>query len=73
MIAYRLVQPQELPQLQDVAKPSPGAGQLLIKVGGCGLCYTDIGLIARTKAEWLDNRRYRGIRRSDSRRAARCL
>src|SRR5262249_45853733 len=45
MIAYRLVQPQEPPQLQDVAKPSPGAGQLLIKVGGCGLCHTDIGLM----------------------------
>ena len=54
MIAYRLVQPQEPPQLQDVAKPSPGAGQLLIKVGGCGLCHTDIGLMARTKAEWFD-------------------
>jgi propanol-preferring alcohol dehydrogenase len=54
MIAYRLVQPQEPPQLQDVPKPSPGAGQLLIKVGGCGLCHTDIGLMARTKAEWFD-------------------
>jgi alcohol dehydrogenase, propanol-preferring len=54
MIAYRLVQPQEPPQLQDVPKPSPGAGQLLIKVGGCGLCHTDIGLMARSKAEWLD-------------------
>jgi alcohol dehydrogenase, propanol-preferring len=54
MIAYRLVQPQEPPQLQDVRKPSPGAGQLLIKVGGCGLCHTDIGLMARTKAQWFD-------------------
>lgn len=54
MIAYRLVQPQEAPQLQDVSKPSPDAGQLLIKVGGCGLCHTDIGLMARTKAEWFD-------------------
>jgi alcohol dehydrogenase, propanol-preferring len=54
MIAYRLVEPQEPPQLQDVPKPSPGAGQLLIKVGGCGLCHTDIGLMARTKAEWLN-------------------
>jgi alcohol dehydrogenase, propanol-preferring len=54
MIAYRLVQPQEPPQLQDVPKPSPGAGQLLIKVGGCGLCHTDIGLMARTKAQWFD-------------------
>lgn len=54
MIAYRLVEPQEPPQLQDVPKPLPGAGQLLIKVGGCGLCHTDIGLMARTKAEWLN-------------------
>jgi len=54
VIAYRLVQPQEPPQLQDVPKPAPGAGQLLIKVGGCGLCHTDIGLMARTRAEWLD-------------------
>ena len=54
MIAYRLVEPQEPPQLQDVPKPSPGAGQLLIKVGGCGLCHTDIVLMARTKAEWLN-------------------
>jgi alcohol dehydrogenase, propanol-preferring len=54
VIAYRLVQPQEPPQLQDVPKPAPSAGQLLIKVGGCGLCHTDIGLMARTRAEWLD-------------------
>src|ERR1700752_3649711 len=54
MIAFRLNQPQEPPQLQDVPKPSPRAGQLLIKVGGCGLCHTDIGLMARTKAEWFD-------------------
>ena len=54
MIAYRLLQPQQPPELQDMAKPSPGAGQLLIKVGGCGLCHTDIGLMSRTKAEWFD-------------------
>src|ERR1700722_1730379 len=54
MIAYRLIQPQQPPELQDVPKPSPSAGQLLIKVGGCGLCHTDIGLMARTKAEWFD-------------------
>jgi len=30
MIAYRLLQPQEPPQLQEVPTPSPGAGQLLI-------------------------------------------
>jgi alcohol dehydrogenase, propanol-preferring len=40
MIAYRLVQAQEPPWFQDVPRPSPGPGQLLIKVGGCGLCHT---------------------------------
>src|ERR1700722_17398184 len=54
LIPYRLIQPQQPPELQDVPKPSPSAGQLLIKVGGCGLCHTDIGLMARTKAEWSD-------------------
>src|SRR3984957_1752901 len=54
MIAYRLLQPTQPRELQDVAKPSSGAGQLLIKVGGCGLCHTDIGLMSRTKAEWFD-------------------
>jgi alcohol dehydrogenase, propanol-preferring len=54
MIAYRLVHPQEPPQLKEVPKPSPGSGQLLIKVGGCGLCHTDLGLMSRTKEEWAD-------------------
>ena len=54
MIAYRLLEPQQAPALQDVPKPQPGAGQLLIKVGGCGLCHTDIGLMKRSRAEWFD-------------------
>src|SRR6202047_9380 len=55
MIAYRLVEPQQPPLFQDVPKPSPGAGQLLIKVGGCGLCHTDLGTVRRrTKEEWGD-------------------
>src|SRR6202140_3001065 len=55
MIAYRLLHPQEPPQLQEVPKPSPNAGQLLIKVGGCGLGHTDIAVMGKTKAkldEW---------------------
>jgi propanol-preferring alcohol dehydrogenase len=54
MLAYRLVQAQEPPQLKDVPRPSPGPGQLLVKVGGCGLCHTDLGLMKRTTAEWFD-------------------
>src|ERR1700719_532334 len=51
MIAYRLLHAQEPPQLQEVPKPSPSAGQLLIKVGGCGLCHTDIAVMGKTKAQ----------------------
>jgi propanol-preferring alcohol dehydrogenase len=54
MIAYRMLQPQQPPQFQEVPRPSPGSGQLLIKVGGCGLCHTDLGLMRRTAAEWAD-------------------
>ena len=55
MLAYRLLSPQQQPQLQDVPKPSPGPGQILVKVGGCGLCHTDIALMGRTKAEFFDS------------------
>src|ERR1700738_5064181 len=51
MIAYRLLQPQQAPELRDVPKPSPRAGQLLIKVGGCGLCHTDIPIRGKAKAQ----------------------
>jgi alcohol dehydrogenase, propanol-preferring len=51
MIAYRLLQPQEPPHLQDVPKPSPGAGQVLIKVGGCGLCHTDVAIMGKDKSQ----------------------
>ncbi len=53
MIAYRLVRAQEPPQFQDIRKPVAGPGQLLIKVGGCGLCHTDLGTVRhRSTDEW---------------------
>src|ERR1700692_1219463 len=55
MLAYRLLSPQQQPELQEVPKPSPAPGQILVKVGGCGLCHTDIGLMNRTKAEFFDS------------------
>jgi propanol-preferring alcohol dehydrogenase len=54
MLAYRLVEPEQPPQLQDVQKPTAKSGQLLIKVAGCGLCHTDLGLMRRTRAQWED-------------------
>ena len=51
MIAYRLTEAQQPPTLQDVPKPSPREGELLIKVAGCGLCHTDVGLMHKSRAE----------------------
>jgi propanol-preferring alcohol dehydrogenase len=31
-----------LPQIEDVPKPSPGPGQILIKIGGAGVCHSDL-------------------------------
>jgi alcohol dehydrogenase, propanol-preferring len=54
MLAYRLIEARRPPRFQDVPIPTPGPGQLLVKVGGCGLCHTDLGLMKRTEEEWLD-------------------
>lgn len=51
MIAYRLLEAQQPPELKDVPKPSAGAGELLVKVGGCGLCHTDIAIMGKTQAQ----------------------
>ena len=55
MIAYRLIEAQQPPEFKDVPNPSPKSGQLLITVGGCGLCHTDLGTVRRrSKEEWAD-------------------
>src|SRR5258708_29248816 len=55
MIAYRLIHSQEVPEFQDIPKPVANSGQLLIKVGGCGLCHTHLGTVRhRTTADWAD-------------------
>jgi len=52
MLAYRLLQALQPPQLVEVPKPKPGPGEVLLKVAGCGLCHTDIGLMTRTKEQY---------------------
>ena len=55
MIAYRMLRSQESPEFQDIPKPVAGSGQLLIKIGGCGLCHTDLGTVrSRSTDEWAD-------------------
>jgi propanol-preferring alcohol dehydrogenase len=52
MYAYRLLEPQQPPQLVEVPRPSPGPGEVLLRVAACGLCHTDIGLMARTREQY---------------------
>jgi len=34
-------------QVEDVAKPEPGPGELLVKVAACGVCRTDLHIVER--------------------------
>lgn len=45
MQAFQLVAWQQPPQLREVAVPEPGPGQVLLKVGGAGLCHSDLHLM----------------------------
>jgi propanol-preferring alcohol dehydrogenase len=45
MLAYRLTEWQQPPELVDVPVPEPGPGEVLIKVGGAGLCHSDLHLM----------------------------
>jgi len=50
-----MLRSQESPEFQDIPKPVAGSGQLLIKIGGCGLCHTDLGTVRRRSTdEWAD-------------------
>jgi propanol-preferring alcohol dehydrogenase len=44
MRAFRLTEWGKPPQVVDVPVPSPGPGQALVRVAGCGLCHSDITL-----------------------------
>ncbi|MGA7835614.1 MAG: alcohol dehydrogenase catalytic domain-containing protein, partial [Acidimicrobiales bacterium] len=44
MRALRLLAWQSDPQLVDVDEPTPGPGQVVVRVGGAGACHTDVHL-----------------------------
>jgi alcohol dehydrogenase, propanol-preferring len=46
MRAYRMVGWASPPQLVETDVPEPGAGQLLVKVAGNGLCHSDLTMMA---------------------------
>ena len=45
MRALQLVNWKTEPQLVDLPKPTPGPGEVVIKVGGAGACHSDLHLI----------------------------
>ncbi len=46
MTAYRLLGWQRPPELVEVPVPEVGAGQVLVEVAGCGLCHSDLTMVA---------------------------
>jgi len=54
MLAYRLLQAQTQPEFQEVPEPHAGPGQVVVKVGGSGLCHTDFTVMSRDQSYWKD-------------------
>lgn len=44
MRAFRITEWGQQPQVVDVPVPTPGRGEILVRVAGCGLCHTDVTL-----------------------------
>ncbi len=42
MKAFQLVEWQQPPELREVEVPTPGPGEVLIKIGGSGACHSDL-------------------------------
>ena len=42
MQAVRFVGVGHPPRLEDIPKPSPGPGQVLVRIGGAGVCHSDL-------------------------------
>ena len=53
MISWQMVEPKKPLQKVEAPLPSPGPGELRLRVVGCGVCHTDLGFFydgVRTKA-----------------------
>ncbi|MCL1838028.1 MAG: NAD(P)-dependent alcohol dehydrogenase [Propionibacteriaceae bacterium] len=45
MRAIQLIEPKKFPELRDIPEPTPGPGQVLLKVTAAGLCHSDIAVM----------------------------
>ncbi|ANS78019.1 Alcohol dehydrogenase [Serinicoccus hydrothermalis] len=42
---------QTFPELREVERPTPGPGEVLLKVAGAGACHSDVGLFAEFQSD----------------------
>lgn len=52
MKALRFTAAQQMPELCDVDAPTPGPGEVLVKVGGAGACHSDLHLFEYPALPW---------------------
>ena len=45
MQAFQLTAWQQEPELREVPEPEPGPGQVVVRVGGAGVCHSDLHLL----------------------------
>ncbi|MGY0500310.1 alcohol dehydrogenase catalytic domain-containing protein [Nocardia sp. FBN12] len=45
MQAYRILEWGRPPEVVDVPIPEPGPGEVVVRVAGCGLCHSDLGMM----------------------------
>lgn len=45
MRAYRIVDWGKPPEVVEVPVPRPGRGEVVVRVAGCGLCHSDLGMM----------------------------
>jgi len=53
MISWQMVEPKKALQRAETSVPAPGAGEVRLRVVGCGVCHTDLGFYydgVRTKS-----------------------
>lgn len=43
MVSWQMVKPNQPMERMEAPLPEPGAGEVLLKVSGCGVCHTDLG------------------------------
>lgn len=49
MLAVRLHRAGAPPGIEEVPSPRPGAGAVTVRVGGCGVCHTDLHIVDGTQ------------------------